>query len=108
MFITNIYNYNRNDTLTPAKKFANKHCCKKKTIKKTKEKKVIPPGFEPGTLSVLDSRDNHYTTESDRMSFCSSDNSCLSSRFRLLYDLYSKGHKSIVYKHVVTETEMCN
>ena len=22
------------------------------------------PGIEPGTLSVLDSRDNHYTTES--------------------------------------------
>ena len=27
-------------------------------------KKVIPPGIEPGTLSVLDSRDNRYTTES--------------------------------------------
>ena len=25
--------------------------------------KVFPPGIEPGTLSVLDSRDNHYTTE---------------------------------------------
>ena len=25
---------------------------------------VIPPGIEPGTLSVLDSRDNHYTMES--------------------------------------------
>ena len=25
---------------------------------------MIPPGIEPGTLSVLDSRDNHYTTES--------------------------------------------
>ena len=24
---------------------------------------MIPPGIEPGTLSVLDSRDNHYTTE---------------------------------------------
>ena len=29
-----------------------------------KGKKVIPPGIEPGTLSVLDSRDNRYTTES--------------------------------------------
>ena len=29
--------------------------------------KVIPPGIEPGTLSVLDSRDNRYTMES-RMS----------------------------------------
>ena len=27
-------------------------------------KNVIPPGIEPGTLSVLDSRDNHYTMES--------------------------------------------
>ena len=27
-------------------------------------KQLIPPGLEPGTLSVLDSRDNHYTTES--------------------------------------------
>ena len=26
---------------------------------------MIPPGIEPGTLSVLDSRDNHYTMESD-------------------------------------------
>ena len=25
---------------------------------------MIPPGIEPGTLSVLDSRDNHYTMES--------------------------------------------
>ena len=25
---------------------------------------VIPPGIEPGTLSVLDSRDNRYTMES--------------------------------------------
>ena len=25
---------------------------------------MIPPGIEPGTLSVLDSRDNRYTTES--------------------------------------------
>ena len=25
---------------------------------------LILPGIEPGTLSVLDSRDNHYTTES--------------------------------------------
>ena len=23
------------------------------------------PGIEPGTLRVLDSRDNHYTTETD-------------------------------------------
>ena len=29
-----------------------------------KNEKVIPPGIEPGTLSVLDSRDNHYTMES--------------------------------------------
>ena len=29
-----------------------------------KKNSVIPPGIEPGTLSVLDSRDNHYTTES--------------------------------------------
>ena len=27
--------------------------------------KMIPPGIEPGTLSVLDSRDNRYTMESD-------------------------------------------
>ena len=26
--------------------------------------KLIPPGLEPGTLRVLDARDNHYTTES--------------------------------------------
>ena len=26
-------------------------------------KNKFPPGLEPGTLSVLDSRDNHYTTE---------------------------------------------
>ena len=32
--------------------------------KKNREKQVIPPGIEPGTLSVLDSRDNHYTMES--------------------------------------------
>ena len=31
--------------------------------KKKKKEKVFPPGIEPGTLSVLDSRDNHYTTE---------------------------------------------
>ena len=30
-----------------------------------KGEKLIPPGIEPGTLSVLDSRDNHYTMESD-------------------------------------------
>ena len=29
-----------------------------------KKSLVIPPGIEPGTLSVLDSRDNRYTTES--------------------------------------------
>ena len=33
--------------------------------RKKKRKQVIPPGIEPGTLSVLDSRDNHYTMESD-------------------------------------------
>ena len=27
------------------------------------KKKMSLPGIEPGTLSVLDSRDNHYTTE---------------------------------------------
>ena len=32
--------------------------------KKKRRKQVIPPGIEPGTLSVLDSRDNHYTMES--------------------------------------------
>ena len=44
---------------------------KKKSIEKVygfcylrDKKKVIPPGIEPGTLSVLDSRDNHYTMES--------------------------------------------
>ena len=31
---------------------------------KKKKSSVIPPGIEPGTLSVLDSRDNRYTTES--------------------------------------------
>ena len=31
---------------------------------KKKKNSVIPPGIEPGTLSVLDSRDNRYTTES--------------------------------------------
>ena len=35
-----------------------------KIILKKKKKNVIPPGIEPGTLSVLDSRDNRYTTES--------------------------------------------
>ena len=25
---------------------------------------MIPPGLEPGTLCVLGTRDNHYTTES--------------------------------------------
>ena len=34
------------------------------TAKKKKKISVIPPGIEPGTLSVLDSRDNRYTTES--------------------------------------------
>ena len=33
---------------------------------KNEKKRVIPPGIEPGTLSVLDSRDNRYTTESLR------------------------------------------
>ena len=27
---------------------------------------MIPPGLEPGTLCVLGTRDNHYTTESKR------------------------------------------
>ena len=34
-----------------------------------KKEKVIPPGIEPGTLSVLDSRDNRYTMESTYMRF---------------------------------------
>ena len=38
--------------------FQVRHCNNKK------ERKVIPPGIEPGTLSVLDSRDNRYTMES--------------------------------------------
>ena len=33
-------------------------------VENEKNAKVIPPGIEPGTLSVLDSRDNRYTTES--------------------------------------------
>ena len=33
-------------------------------INQREKKAVIPPGIEPGTLSVLDSRDNRYTTES--------------------------------------------
>ena len=32
--------------------------------KKKKKRSLILPGIEPGTLSVLDSRDNRYTTES--------------------------------------------
>ena len=32
--------------------------------KKKKKESMILPGIEPGTLSVLDSHDNHYTTES--------------------------------------------
>ena len=40
---------------------------KQQPVKREKKKKrVIPPGIEPGTLSVLDSRDNRYTTESLR------------------------------------------
>ena len=27
------------------------------------EKKLFPPGLEPGTFRVLGERDNHYTTE---------------------------------------------
>ena len=38
----------------------------RKKKKKKKKERVIPPGIEPGTLSVLDSRDNRYTTESLR------------------------------------------
>ena len=30
---------------------------------KKEKKNMSLPGIEPGTLSVLDSRDNHYTTE---------------------------------------------
>ena len=39
-------------------------CVVTAVIKEKKKKRVIPPGIEPGTLSVLDSRDNHYTMES--------------------------------------------
>ena len=50
------------------KKKAKWYCisCKMNLYDAREEKKnsVIPPGIEPGTLSVLDSRDNHYTTES--------------------------------------------
>ena len=35
----------------------------KSLLNKKRAQKVFPPGIEPGTLSVLDSRDNHYTTE---------------------------------------------
>ena len=34
------------------------------TERRKKKEKVIPPGIEPGTLSVLDSCDNRYTMES--------------------------------------------
>ena len=44
------------------------HCCSRLILpgetRKRGKQSVIPPGIEPGTLSVLDSRDNHYTTES--------------------------------------------
>ena len=30
---------------------------------------MFPPGLEPGTLSVLDSRDNHYSTETQIFGF---------------------------------------
>ena len=33
-------------------------------VESKKDKRVIPPGIEPGTLSVLDSCDNRYTMES--------------------------------------------
>ena len=45
------------------------HCGSKKS------KKVIPPGIELGTLSVLDSRDNRYTMES--AGACSSFHVCV-------------------------------
>ena len=33
-------------------------------IKKLRiEKRLFPPGLEPGTFRVLGERDNHYTTE---------------------------------------------
>ena len=35
-----------------------------KKKKRKEDNNMIPPGIEPGTLSVLDSRDNHYTMES--------------------------------------------
>ena len=38
--------------------------------RKKRKKEVIPPGIEPGTLSVLDSRDNRYTTESQLQFKC--------------------------------------
>ena len=36
----------------------------RKNMIKNKSKKMISPGFEPGTFSVLDWRDNRYTTRS--------------------------------------------
>ena len=44
--------------------YADSADCEQKTPIAKRKKQVIPPGIEPGTLSVLDSRDNRYTTES--------------------------------------------
>ena len=38
--------------------------------KKMMKKKMSLPGIEPGTLSVLNSRDNHYTTETPDILMC--------------------------------------
>ena len=55
----------RSDTLFGTRAFDNALCINVPRGKKIEKKStVIPPGIEPGTLSVLDSRDNRYTTES--------------------------------------------
>ena len=69
--IQNVFFFNKKVT-TYKNTYTNRR--RKKEEKKTatcekgkkKKKRVIPPGIEPGTLSVLDSRDNRYTTESLR------------------------------------------
>ena len=61
--------YKNTKVTTPNQTEKNKKKKQKQPVKgkkKKKKKRVIPPGIEPGTLSVLDSRDNRYTTESLR------------------------------------------
>ena len=41
------------------------------------------PGIEPGTLSVLDSRDNHYTTETP---LTNNNRNALIFQFHLFHD----------------------